>query len=79
MIRDIYYLSILPITIVAVLIINGFILRNTPEEELCSLTAEEYSERAKAKCYEVFYKPYMYLLDFLATISWILIISKILF
>lgn len=73
--RNIYYLSIYPLNMIVLLILNQFILRNTPEHELCTMTEDEYVERAMNKCEEIYFRPFMYFLDILATISWIVLIK----
>jgi hypothetical protein len=74
-IRDIYHLSIFPLTTVVVLIINILVIKNTPDHELFTMTEEEYVERTSTVCEDTFYKPLKTVLDILATISWGLIIN----
>ena len=74
-IRDIYYLSIYPLNIIVLIILNQFILKNTSENELLNMTEDEYAEKAMSKCEEIYFKPFAPLLDILATISWIVLIK----
>lgn len=78
-IREVYYIPIYPLNVIVLLVLNYLILKNTPENELCSLTEEEYMEKAMLKCEEVYFKPFVHILDILSTICWIIIIRWLFF
>ena len=78
-IREIYYIPIYPLNVAVLLVLNYLILKNTPENELCSLSEEEYMEKAMIKCEEVYFKPFVHILDILATICWVIIIKWLFF
>jgi hypothetical protein len=76
-IRDIYYLSILPLNAIVIVILSYLISKNTPEHELDSLTDDEYVDRGMEKLEELWLEPFKHILDILATICWIVLIKWI--
>lgn len=75
-IREVYYLSIYPLTAVVCLIINIMILKNTRDEELMAMGLEEYMKEVMLKYKELFLDKYVVILDIMATLSWLMILQR---
>lgn len=76
---QLYQLSILPLSIVAVGVITVIIMTKKENYlEMMSMSNDEFSKVVIDKAQELYFNKYLTLLNILATISWILIIKWLL-